>query len=47
MVGLLALVVEELLDAGQTVEGGPGGVEVLGAAHVDVGDLVVGDREGT
>ena len=31
---------------GRSVEGGPGGVEVLGAADVDVGDLVVGDREG-
>ena len=31
---------------GRSGEGLAGGVEVLGAAHVDVGELVVGDGEG-
>ncbi len=46
VLGLLALVVEEFGDARKSVQGGAGRVEVLGAADVHVGDLVVGDREG-
>lgn len=46
VVRLLALVVQELIDAGQVRECCPGRLQVLGTAYVDVGELVVGDGEG-
>ena len=46
VVDLLAVVVEESIDPGQVRQGCPGRIEVLGAAYVHMGDLVVGDEDG-
>src|SRR5207302_599973 len=42
---VLALLVQELLDAGERLESHPRPTEILGIAHVDMRDLVIRDGE--